>query len=73
MKKNIAKNILINKNCRKIIALGGGSVIDVAKAILIFYNIPNQDIWLYFNKLKKLGKYKVFDRLNCNTNNFCYW
>lgn len=53
-----AKKILINKNCKKIIALGGGSVIDVAKAISIFYDVPNQDIWLYFNKLKNLDNIK---------------
>ncbi len=53
-----AKKILNNKNCKKIIALGGGSVIDVAKAISIFYDIPNKDIWLYFNKLKNLDNIK---------------
>lgn len=53
-----AKKILKIEKCQKIIALGGGSVIDVAKATSLFYNIPNKDIWNYFSKSKDTNNIK---------------
>lgn len=51
--------LLKKNNCNKIIALGGGSVIDVAKAVSIFYDTPKKDIWNYFLKKKDINNLKV--------------
>ena len=40
-------------NCEIIIAIGGGSVIDVAKSVAIFNSIETNQIWNYFFKNKR--------------------
>ena len=47
---------LLNENkCNKIIALGGGSVIDVAKSVSIFFDKSEKEIWKYFTKQKSIN------------------